>query len=352
MGNMVADNALMKLRAGHVMLAALLAAGPPADRGRPVRSAGLGLAAEFERNITPDTGRQVLGQLRVTGVSVFALPVSWPEAERSPGRYDVESVTRAARVLRQSGATLHLNLPLVIGREKSVPTDLKQIAFDDPKLSIRLGRLLDALTPALLDCSTVSLGSEADVYFSDKPEDLKAYRRLFEGAVAFLQKKAPELGVGVTTLAPTESPAPLVAAMLHQRSPVLFYAYAPFERGRPYVHRPPSSIERDWKQLLERTGGRPIAFPEVSYSSSPENDSSPEKQADFVRRLRGMVSSTDGRRLLFARYATWRDPPPDPDESSPNADTRRRVAFFGHRGLQTSKGEPKPAWKEWVKAAR
>src|SRR5262249_6052256 len=219
-------------------------------------------------------------------VSLFALTLSWSAAEPSPGRYSLAEIMRSARLLRQSGATLHLDLPLVTGRVKDVPSDLSGTAFDDPKLSVRLGKLLDALEPALLDVSSLSLGYEADAYFSDKPEELKAFRSLFEGAVAYLRDKAPHLAVGVTTDSPTESVAPLVAAALHSKSPVLFYIYAPFDRTAPFRHRPPESLDNDWKQLLARAAGRPIAFPEVSYSSSAENGSSPEAQADFVRRLR------------------------------------------------------------------
>jgi hypothetical protein len=341
----------MKGRAAGILLATLVASAGPAEKSKP-RPPGLGLAAELEKNLPAETERKLMGQLRATGVSVFGLSVAWPSAEPAPGKYDVASVIRAARVLRQSGASVHLDLPLVVGREKTVPADLAHAAFDDPKLSIRLGQLLDALTPGLLDCSSLSLGYEADVYFFDKQEELKAFRLLLDGAVSFLQKKAPDLAVGVTTLAPTESPAPVVAAMIHQRSPVLFYVYAPFERKRPFVHREPSAIEEDWKELLKGAGGRPIAFPEVSYSSSPQNESSPEKQAEFVRRLRRLVARTDGRTLLFARYVSWRDAKPDPEESSNNSDVRRGAAFFAHRGLQTWKGEGKPAWKEWLRAAR
>ena len=339
----------MKGRAAGILLAALVASAGPPEKSKPPAPPGLGLAAELEKDLPAEAERKVMGQLRSSGVSMFALPVTWPAAEPSPRKYDLASVIRAARLLRQSGASVHLDLPLVVGREKTVAADLAQVAFDDAKLSIRLGQLFDALTPALLDCSTLSLGFEADVYFYDKQEELNAYRRLLDGAVAYLQKKAPDLAVGVTTLAPTESPSPVVAAMIHQRSPVLFYVYAPFERKRPWVHRPPSAIEGDWKQLLQGAGGRPIAFPEVSYSSSPENESSPERQAEFVRRFRRLVAGTDGRSLVFARYVAWRDPKRAPEESSSNAEVRRGAAFFAHRGLQTWKGEAKPAWREWLK---
>ncbi len=327
------------------------AGGTAALRPKPPARPLLGLAAELSGS-SPEADRQrAVQQIRGTGASLFVVPISWSACEPSARTYRVQEILKAIRLLRQSGATIHIDLALVSVRTRDVPGDLANLAFDDPRLSTRLGGLLEALEPALLDASTLSFGYAAENYFEQRPDELKPYRLLFDGAVVFLKKMTPHLKVGVTTAAPTESAAPAVAAALHQRSPVLFYLYAPFERQNPYMHRPPESIERDWKMLLERAAGRPIAFPEVSYSSSPENGSSPELQADFVRRLKRLVASSDGTALLFARYATWRDgrgagPPPDGNTLS-----ARRQAFLAHRGLQTEKGEPKPAWREWVRVA-
>ncbi|HTO88180.1 MAG TPA: hypothetical protein VMR54_11730 [Thermoanaerobaculia bacterium] len=327
----------------------LLAAAPetPGPRGSaPVLGLDVNLAAG-----TPAAEQQRAFDLaRRTGASLYAMTLSWAAAERSPGKYELKDITRAARSLRQSGAQLHLDLPLVAGRQRDVPADLAGVAFDDPRLSLRLGKLLDALEPALRDFSTLSLGYEADAYFADKPEELRAYRRLFDGAVSYLSKKSPRLKVGVTTASPTESPAPAVAAALHQKSPVLFYIYSPFQSGRPYLQRDPDSLERDWKDLLAASGDRPIAFPEVSYSSAPENSSTPEKQAEFVRRMRRLLTAADGRRLLFARYVSWRDVPGEPLPSVATELERRRAAFFSHRGLQAADGAAKAAWRAWVKA--
>ena len=317
---------------------------------RPLPALGLDV------NLPPGTPaaeqRRAFELARRTGVSLYAMTLSWTAAEPSPGKYKVEELTRAARRLRQSGALLHLDLPLVVGRSRDVPPDLDGVAFDDSRLSLRLGRLLDALDPALRDIATLSLGYEADVYFADKPDELRAYRRLFDGAVNFLGKKRPGLKVGVTTYAPTESPAPAVAAALHQRSPVLFYVYSPFEQGRPYWQRDPDAIEGDWKELLAESGERLIAFPEVSYSSSAENGSTPEKQADFVRRMRKLLAAADGRRLLFARWVSWRDEAPaEPVPNEGDVD-RRRAEFSVRRGLQAQDGAAKPAWRAWVRAAK
>jgi hypothetical protein len=310
----------------------------------------LGLAVNLPDSASPAERQKALDEIRRAGVSVFALEVSWPATERRPGRYDVAAVTRAARLLRQSGAVLHLDLPLVSGRTRVVRPDLAEVAFDDPRLSLALGRLLDALGPALLDFSTLSLGNEADSYFADKPAELAAYRRLFAGAVEFIRRKAPRLLVGVATASPTDSRAPVVAAALHQKSPVLFYLYAPFTRDLPFTHRPPDTLDPDWKAILAAAAGRPVAFTEVSFSSAAANASSPAKQADFVRRMRRFLSTTERSRLLFARYVPWRDPPGASLESGGEGgatDTdARRAAFFANRGLQKSDGTPKPSWRE------
>lgn len=338
------------LAAGLLAAARLLAAGPERPRQSP--PALLGLAVNLEGPAAA-AGDRAVEEVRRTGVALFVLTVSWSRSEPSPGQYRLEEVTRTARLLRQSGATLHVDLPLVASRARDVPADLVGAAFDDERLSRRLGRLLDALEPVLLDAATLSLGYEADAYFSDKPEELKAYRALFDGAVEYLRAKAPHLGVGVTTAAPSESVAPVVAAALHARSPVLFFIYAPFQRAEAFLHRPPDALEKDWKRLLDRSGGRPVAFPEVSYSSAEENGSSSEKQAEFVRRLRAMVAGSDGRRLLFARYVPWRDPPPSagPARGAPES-AQRRDAFLRNRGLQEADGRPKPAWREWVRLGK
>ncbi|MEO8433135.1 MAG: hypothetical protein ABI592_16650 [Acidobacteriota bacterium] len=337
-----------------LLLAAAAAAPAPApERTRaPRKTPRLGLDAELPASATDEERDRAARQVRESGVSLYALSVFWPDAEPSPGQYRLDPVLRAARVLRQSGATIHLDLPLVSPGRRGVASDLAATAFDDPKLSLRLGRLLDALEPALLDASTLSLGEAADAYFAGRPDELKAFRRLYSGAVEFLAKKAPHLKVGVTTASPGESPAPEIASLLQVGGGVVLYAYAPFDRAQPYVHRPPDAIARDWKNLVAGAGGRPIAFPEVSYSSAPENGSSPQRQAEFVRRFRQTLAAADGDAILFARWVSWRDGPPPaaPAGTGPAAAiAARRAAFLARRGLQTARGEPKPAWKEWLR---
>ncbi|HEX4439512.1 MAG TPA: hypothetical protein VH854_05540 [Thermoanaerobaculia bacterium] len=327
----------------------------PATRPSPAPTApALGIAVNLPPNASPAERQAAIDAVRRTGASFFAMTLSWSAAEPAPRQYRLEEITRTARVLRQSGAVLHLDLPLVTESDRDVPADLADVAFDDPKLSLRLGGLLDRLLPALLDFDTLSLGDGADTYFANRPDELRAYRRLFDGAVQFLSRRAPHLLVGVATASPNESPAPTVAAALHARSPLLLYDYAPFERGRRFVQRDPDALERDWSRLLSTAAGRPIGFPVVSYSSSEENGSSVERQAEFVRRMRDFLRRSDGRLLRFARYVALRDPSEPAaggDEADATADEARRRAFLSHRGLQEANGKPKAAWREWVRGA-
>ena len=326
------------------------AAAPPTPARRP---AAIGLAVNLPPDSSPAERQRALGEVRATGVSVFALAISWPAAEPRPRKYDVAGVVQAARMLRQSGATLHLDLPLVDGRGRQLPADLAALPFDDPKLAARLGRLFEALGPALLDFSTLSLGNEADAYFAANPQELAGYLRLFGGAVEYLGKAAPRLLVGVATAAPMDSRAPGVAARLHEKSPAVFFVYAPFVPTAPFTHRAPQTLDSDWKAMIAAAAGRPVALTEVSFSSSPENGSSPAKQAEFVRRMRRFVAGADPARLLFARYVPWRDPPPreTPAAGEPRGGERTREAFFANRGLQKSDGTAKPAWREWSRSA-
>lgn len=342
-------------RAAPILLAVLGAAVTPRAPVRPAAPLRplLGLEATLPAGASDAERERAAQTVRAAGVNLFAVTVSWSDGEPAAGKYRLDALTRTVRLLRQSGATIHLDLPLVSVQSRDVPADLATVRFDDQRLSVRLGRFFDALEPVLLDASTISLGYAADSYFATHPDELTGYRLLFAGAVAFLQKKAPDLKVGVTTAAPTESPSPVVAAALHQGSPVLFYLYAPFDRANPFSHRAPESLDHDWTQLLEAAAGRPVAFPEVSYSSAAENGSSPERQAEFIRRFRRFLESSDRKAILFARYVAWRDEaaPAPPPERDPKAlpVAARRAAFLAHRGLQTERGDAKPAWRAWTK---
>src|SRR5204862_6241893 len=156
--------------------------------------------------------------------------------------------------------------------------------------------------------------------------------------------KAPRLSVGITTAAPMDTRAALVEAELHRRSSALFYVYAPFLPSAPFAHRSPETIDRDWKAILAGAAGRPVGFTEVSYSSAPENGSTPEKQAEFVRRMRRLAATTDRSRLMFARYVAWRDPgrrdspgpaglAPLPPRRRKREDAVRRPALLGRPAL-------------------
>ena len=234
-------------RLSALALPVLLAtAAAPSSRPAPQSTPALGVAINLRASANAAERQAAIDAVRRTGASFFALTLSWSEAEPAPRKYRLDEITRTARLMRQSGAMLHLDLPLVTESRRDVPADLAGIAFDDPKLSLRLGGLLDAAPAGAPRLPDDLARRRRRLLLRDRPDELRAYRRLFDGAVQFLSRSAPHLLVGVTTASPNESPAPAVAAALHQRSPLLLYDYAPFERGRRFVQRDPDVIEKDW----------------------------------------------------------------------------------------------------------
>ena len=277
-------------------------------------------------------------------MNLFALTVLLAGAEPAPRKYRVEDVTRTARLLRQSGATLHLDLPLVSGRERDVPADLAAVRVRRPE-ALRSASASSSRRsrPALADCSTISLGYEADAYFADKPEELKAYRRLFDGAVEFLDKTRPAHLGRRDDGRPDESVAPggRRGSSIRRARSSSTSTRRSNARSRSGT-APPAALEADWKRLLESAKDRPIAFPEVSYSSAAENGSTPEKQAEFIRRLRRFLSTADGARapLRPLRVLARASARPLPRRSSADETSRRRASYLSHRGLQGADGDP------------
>ena len=226
---------------------------PPAPVARPL----LGLEAALPAGASDHEREHAAQTVRASGVNLFAVTVSWSDGEPSPGKYRLDALVQKRAAPAPVRCDRAPRPAARLGRSRGTSRRIsRRCAFDDPRLSLRLGRFLDALEPALVDASTISLGYAADAYFATSPTSSQAYRRLFEGAVEFLQKKVPDLNVGVTTAAPTESAAPDVAAALHQESPVLFYLYAPFERDEP-VRAPPARRARARLEAAPRGGGGP-----------------------------------------------------------------------------------------------
>src|SRR3954470_17530768 len=140
------------------VLAALGSPGREPARPAPPPRPLLGLDATLAPGASDGDRERAVRTVRGSGVNLFAVTVSWSEGEPSPGKYRLDPLLKTVRLLRQSGATVHLDLPLVSIPSRAVPADLATVRFDDPRLSVRLGRFLDALEPALLDASTISLG--------------------------------------------------------------------------------------------------------------------------------------------------------------------------------------------------
>ena len=330
---------------------------------RGARAAGPSPAPALGLDVNLPAGTSAAEQQRAfeavargTGVSLYALTRLLDRrgalARQVPGRR-AHSARRGC--CRQSGALLHLDLPLVVGRARDVPADLDGVAFDDSRLSLRLGRLLDALEPALArrrDALARLRGGRLLRRQAGRAARLPASLRR-RGELS-REEGSEARGRRDDATRPPRAPRPRSRRRSTSGARSSSTSTRRSSRAGRTGSASPDAIEKDWKAAAVRVAGeRLIAFPEVSYSSSAENGSTPEQagrlraaHAEAARGHRRAPAALRALGLLARRRAA---DPPAPQSAEVE---RRRAAFFVHRGLQAQDGAAKPAWRAWVRAAK
>jgi len=195
-----------------------------------------------------------------------------------------------------------------------------------------------------------SFGNEVDVYLSQHPAELPAFRALLQRQRSRIRAALPGLEVGCCTTSPVANAAAWVGDTLNAYTDIAVYTYYPFIAGSDFIHRPPTTFEPDMAAMLARAGGRPIGLQEVGYTSSPVNGSSTAAQAETVRRFRAYMASASRGRIRFASWflmTDWSSATLSQLFSYYGVYSPGFEAFLGNLGLRDSLGTPKPAWAAW-----
>lgn len=289
---------------------------------------------------------------RALGATMVQLGDLWSTLEPSPGAIDVSALRAALPLFRSLGLEPYFNLRVLDTNRRGVPADLASVAFDDPRMIARVDAVVDSLidlarhTPLL----AFSFGNEVDVYLSQHPGELPAYRALLQRERARIRAALPDLRVGCCTTSPVGNAAAWVGDTLNAYTDIVVYTYYPFVPGSDFVHRPPSTFEPDLTAMLARAGLKPLGLQEVGYTSSPINGSSPAAQAEVVRRFRVSMRLASRDRILFASWflmTDWSSLTLAQLFAYYGAYSPGFGGFLGNLGLRDSVGTPKPAWDAW-----
>jgi hypothetical protein len=289
---------------------------------------------------------------RALGATMVQLGDLWSALETAPGAIDVAALRAALPLFRSLGLEPYYNLRVLDTNNRGVPADLAGVPFDDPRMIERVDAVVDSLidvakqTPLL----AFSFGNEVDVYLSQHPAELPAYRALLARERARIRAALPDLKVGCCTSSPVGNAAAWVGDTLNAYTDIVIYTYYPFVPGSDFVHRPPSTFELDMAAMLARAGLKPLGLQEVGYTSSPVNGSSPAAQAEVVRRFRAYMRLASRERILFANWflmTDWSSLTLAQLFAYYGAYSPGFGAFLGNLGLRDTVGTPKPAWSAW-----
>lgn len=289
---------------------------------------------------------------RALGATMVQLGDLWSTLEPSPGTIDVSGLRSAVALFRGLGFEPYYNLRLIDTNQRGVPADLAGLGFDDPAMIARADAVVDSVIAVARETRLLafSFGNEVDIYLSQHPGELAAFRALFVRERDRIRAALPALPVGCCTTSPVANPAAWVGDTLNAYADIVVYTYYSFVPGSDFVHRSPSTFELDMEAMVARAGTRPLGLQEVGYTSSPVNGSSPAAQAEVVRRFRAYLRLASRDRILFANWflmTDWSSSTLAQLFAYYGAYSPGFGAFLGNLGLRDTLGRPKPAWNAW-----
>ncbi|NOY99848.1 MAG: hypothetical protein GXP40_11735 [Chloroflexi bacterium] len=283
------------------------------------------------------------------GAQAVGLSVFWDDIETAPGEYQPNpnflEIANAYYPARRTAIDLVLN-PIDTNQLRT-PADLRDRPFDDPEVIARFNKLLDYVFAQIPDLELVSLsiGNEIDAYLGTDADKWAQYQAFFEAASAHARELRPGLVVGTKGMfdgITGESAAYFQAINAH--SDAVLATYYPLNAD--FTVRDPSVVTDDFAALAAAYPGKPIYLLEAGYPSSPDCDSSEEKQAQFVHEVfRAWDAHAD--QIIVISFTWLNDIPPasvNELESYYGFSNRGFAAYLGTLGLRAYDGTDKAAF--------
>lgn len=222
---------------------------------------------------------------RELGAESIRLSVFWDDIEVAPGIYNPDPNWLAIANQYYSAQDLHISLTISVldTTEIRMPADLEGGSFKDPLVLERFIGLLDYIKTQLVDVDLVylAIGNEIDGVLGNDPAAWAEYRDFLTPAVDYAKELWPDLPVStkVTYDGFTGSMKEYALDMIRD-SDVVLTTYYPLNGD--FTVKDPEIILEDFQTLADLFPGKKILMTEIGYPSSKVNNSSPEKQAEFI----------------------------------------------------------------------
>jgi hypothetical protein len=292
--------------------------------------------------------QQAIATSRDAGATGAVLTYEWSDLEPASGQY------RAKKVLidfeRHQGRVKFLGIQCIHTAQKSVPSDLTTISFDDPRMRSRFRGLLQALAPLLKSATYLSVGNESDVYLAANRVETNAFARFLKSARSDAREISPHLQVGTTITADG------LAEFQHLSHEMDVQIVNYYHMGEGFQTRPVAETQTRLRAMLSQLDERPIVIQEVGYAAAESLGGSEAGQAQFVDDCFELWQNW-GQQLAFVNFFMMTDFPREFGESLvgyyqiPVDQKKAFVDYFTSLGLRDIRGRERPAWQAFKRGA-
>lgn len=315
----------------------------------------IGVQANIFANepLTPATTQSHYQQSLEAGITFQGFSSTWAKLEPQSGKYRFNEIDSNVGQAVRANIPVAYTLSIIDTGMKTVPDWLKTTKWDDPKMQAQLLMLIDAIAPHFRDrLRWVMIGNEVDPYFEKRADEGRSYAELFRVAAERFRALVPGVKVSTTV---TFGGLPMEIGVLKsvfEQSDFLSLTYYP--ASGDFRFRDPDTVFTDFPKMIAAARGKKVLLQEVGYASSPLNDSSQEKQAQFYTnvfsQLRANASDFLGANFLF--MSDFSDAVVDDLVKYYHAPGAERFrAFLQTLGMFDGQGQPKKSWTVFQREA-
>ncbi len=292
---------------------------------------------------------------RAAGVQVIELPQQWDDIEPRPGKYTGKWFDIANAYYPAAGIKLVISLNPIDTNSLRVPDDLRGRPLDDAKVIDRYNKAVDFVFDRTKDIDLVgfAIGNEIDGTLGFDKRKWEQYARFFKATSAHVRRRRPGVPVGAKVMLPTLIGADAtLPAFVNANADVIMATYYPL--GTDFHVKDLATVGRDIGKLASLPGNKPIYLLEAGCPSSDEINSSPAKQAQFVREV---FKAWDAHRsrVKLVNFIWLHDIAPAEVANYAKyyrVGTRSFSQYLGSLGMRTYDGKDKPAFKVLCKEMR
>jgi len=324
----------------------------------------IGLSLQQHKNSRPGLEGYIdgLDYAVHNGINIFGMSPEWNILEPAPGNYSLQdNLIHPLTLLDRDESKLEsyiLVLKMIDTNIKLVPNDLDNLDFDTPVMTNRFSLLLENIfnhVPSIERVSHLLLGNEIDGFLSANPDQIQKFKTFYTAAVQKIHALNPKVKVGTIISFHASRYNPPLYETFKDIGDFICYTYYPTNEqiSTPWQMRPINEVKEDIDWMVQNAGGKPIALTEIGYTSSYENSSSENQQAEFVEAMfASLKTHIENKKIEFVYYHGVYDYPQgfcNQYARQQGVDSTFICGFMNHLGLHDWKtGQPKQAWKTFI----